>query len=97
MKKAAVRDQPRDRQPSWRSRNTDDNSLRQKKRLARIEAELDVSILKQGPRCVAVSDELTNSGHDKRFIGVGVDGACNCAGRDFGGANPVLLRLGVGH
>jgi hypothetical protein len=97
IKKAAVGSLRRDKKPSRRSRKTDDNSLRQNESLARIEAELDISIVEHDPFRVAVGDELTDSGHDERFIGVGVDSACNCPGRDLGDAKPVSLRLGVGH
>jgi hypothetical protein len=97
MKKAAVDGLRRDRKSSRRSRKTDDNSLRQNERLARMEAELAISIIEHGPFRVAIGDELTDSGHDERFIGIGVDGACNCAGRKLGGAKAVSLRLGAGH
>jgi hypothetical protein len=97
MKKAAVNDLRRDRQPSGRLRKANDNSLRQDEPLAGIEGELDISIVEDGSFRMAVGDELSDDGHDKHLVGVRADGVCNCAGRDLNGSKPVWFRLGAGH
>jgi hypothetical protein len=54
-----------------------DHGLCQKKRLAGVKAELDVSVVENVPFCKTIGDELTGVLHHERFGGISVEKPSN--------------------
>jgi hypothetical protein len=79
------------------SRDVNDDRLCEKKRLAIIEAELNVAVGEHTPSREAAGDELADIPHHERFRGIGMNETGGCIALNLAGARPPLPRLCAGH
>jgi hypothetical protein len=72
------------------SRDSDDDGLCKNKRLATIEAELDIPVIEHSPSRKAAGDELADIGHNERFGGASVSETGDCIALSPTGVVPPL-------
>jgi hypothetical protein len=72
------------------SRDADDDGLCKHKRLAAIEAELDIPVIEHSPSRKAAGDEQADMGHHERFGGASVSETGDCIALSFTSVLPPL-------